>query len=319
MILPKPAKSRRTMERTLLEWLRRRLPAGATERLPLGLSDDAALLQLAQSGACVITTDMLCDGVHFHCDQLDLPSIGRKAVAVNLSDLAAMAATPLALFVSIAVPRTWQQSQVEGLYEGMIKMADEFDSPIAGGDTNRWDGPLVLNVVAVGQPPERGVWRRAGGLAGDWLRVTGELGGSIVEHHYKFQPRVREALQLAESYRVNGALDLSDGLSLDGSRLAAASGCGAVLDLAAVPISPAAHRLAQQSPAGKTPLEHALSDGEDFELLLAVSPREAQRLIDDQPLSIPLTRVGELTEQAGMWQMIDGQLQPLEVSGYLHE
>jgi thiamine-monophosphate kinase len=308
------------MERTLLEWLRRRLPADTTNRLPLGLSDDAALLQLAEQGACVITTDMLCDGVHFQAEQLDLDLIGRKAIAVNLSDLAAMAAVPLALFVSIAIPRSWEQTKVEAVYEGMMTLSSEFDCPIAGGDTNRWDGPLVINVVAVGQPPPGGVWRRAGGRQGDLLLVTGELGGSLLEHHYSFQPRIHEALLLANQYDIHAALDLSDGLALDCSRLAAASRCGALLDLESIPISSAAMRLANQTDYSRTPLTHALSDGEDFELLLAAAPAEARRLLEDRPLDVPLTLVGELIEAEGLWHRTDaGDLEPLEASGYLHD
>ena len=156
---------------------------------------------------------------------------------------------------------------------------------IAGGDTNSWDGPLVLSVTLLGTTTPRGPLCRGGARPGDWIVVTGAFGGSILGRHLDFEPRVAEALLLAERYRLHAGIDASDGLSLDLSRVATESGCGAMVDLASVPVAEDARRLAANLADGSTPLDHALGDGEDFELILAVPPDEAARMLAQQPLA----------------------------------
>jgi thiamine-monophosphate kinase len=303
------------MEAEFLTWLRGRLPPHP--RLRLGVGDDAAILQLAQDARCVVTSDMLNDGVDFLWDQCDGPLAGRKSLAVNLSDLAAMAARPLAAVVSLALPRRNALEVACQLYEGLLPLAAEFGVAIAGGDTNVWDGPLAISITAIGELTERGPLLRAGARPGDAILVTGRLGGSLLGRHFRFTPRVHEALLLNERYGLHAGIDISDGLSLDLSRLAQESGCGALLDLAAVPIHDDAYRLAADD--GATPCEHALGDGEDFELILAVPPEEAKRLLADQPLNVPLTRIGSFIAEAGLYSAeADERRRPLPPRGYEH-
>jgi thiamine-monophosphate kinase len=312
------------METEFIGWLRAHLPPHPSLRL--GLGDDAAVLSLRGSGDVVMTTDLVSDGVDFHVDTDDPRRIGRKALAVNLSDLAAMAARPLAAVVSIALPRSVpnQTSSLElavALYEGLLPLAEEFDLAIAGGDTNTHDGPLVISITALGEVTGRGPLRRGGGRPGDWLLVTGELGGSILGHHFNFTPRVREALALHEQYQLHAGIDISDGLALDLSRLAAESGCGAVVDVDRLPISPAARQLAkrdnEEPDAGA--LRHALGDGEDFELLLAAPPEAAKAILRDRPVDCGVTCVGQLIADVGLWQQsAGGERQPLSPTGWLH-
>lgn len=302
------------MESEFVRWLRTRLPA--SEWLGLGPGDDAALLRLGASGQAVVTTDLLVDSVHFRLG-IDHPRrIGRKLLAVNLSDLAAMAAEPVAVVVSLCVPTSDGLALAKELYEGLIPLAEEFHVAIAGGDTNCWAGPLVINCTAIGRPTDRGLLRRHGAQAGDVLLVTGAFGGSFLGKQFDFTPRVREALQLNRDYRLHAGMDCSDGLALDAGRLAEASGCGLVLDGAAVPVAAAADELAATS--GRTPLEHALGDGEDFELLLAVAADEARRLLDDQPLETPITQIGEFIEELGLFQREGENRKPLAPTGFLH-
>lgn len=300
------------MESEFVDWLRTRLPSG--ERLGLGPGDDAALLRLGATSEAVVTADLLVDSVHFRVATDHPRRIGRKALAVNLSDLAAMAAEPLAAIISISIPKSAGIALAKELYEGLIPLAEEFHCLIAGGDTCSWDGPLVINITAIGRPTPHGLLLRSGARPGDRLLVTGQFGGSLGGHQFDFTPRVREALELNAKYTLNAGMDCSDGLALDASRMAEASGCGLRIDPARVPIRDAA-RVA----ADRTPLEHALGDGEDFELLLAVPPDEAARILADQPLAIPITDVGEFLEQPGLWQPSDtGSLVPLAASGFLH-
>ena len=289
------------MESELIEHLRRRIPAHP--RLLLGLGDDAAVLKMGDVDECVMTVDLLTDGVDFELKKADPCRVGRKSLAVNLSDLAAMAASPLAAVVALALPRHGSRRLAEKLYEGMLPLAEEFDLAIAGGDTNSWDGPLALSLTLLGKvSPTGGALRRDGARPGDKIIVTGRFGGSILAHHFDFQPRVREAILLNQRYRLHAGIDVSDGLSIDLGRIAAESGCGAVLDLDAIPIAEDARRLATRSGDGRSPLEHALYDGEDFELIMAVPVEEAARMLEDQPLDVLLTAVGEFVEKPGLWK-----------------
>jgi thiamine-monophosphate kinase len=312
------------MESAFIAYLRDRLPPHPCLRL--GPGDDAAVLSLGQASDAVVTVDMLMDGVDFRLAEVDPRRVGHKALAVNLSDLAAMAAEPVAAVVAVALPKHGGMALAKSLYEGIVPLAAEFDVAIAGGDTNSWDGPLVIAITAIGRvPPNRpttpGVLQRSGARPGDVLLVTGELGGSILAKHLDFTPRIREALELAKQYEIHAAMDISDGLAIDLSRLAAESRCGAELDLAAIPIAPAAFELARTNAGGSamTPLDHALSDGEDFELLLAVPPDVAARILAEQPLEIPITAIGRFIDQPGLWQRdASGKVTPLAARGYEH-
>lgn len=304
------------MESQFIEWLRRRLDPHPCLRL--GPGDDAAVLQIGQDADAVVTVDLLVDGVHFELDKVSPARIGHKALAVNLSDLAAMASRPLAVVIALALPREGGLELAQQVYEGMLPLADRYQIAIAGGDTNSWNGPLVISVTAIGRASHRGVLARSGARPGDVIVVTGALGGSILDRHLDVEPRCEEALMLHERYDLHAGIDISDGLALDLSRVARESGCGAALELAKIPISPAAHQLAANGP-GPTALDHALSDGEDFELILAVPALVADQMLADRPLRIPLNVVGKFVEQPGLWEITEGGLlRALEVQGYEH-
>jgi thiamine-monophosphate kinase len=303
------------MELDFLRWLKPRLPPRPW--LGVGPGDDAAVLQLGKTGNQVVTCDLLADGVHFRADRDEPRRIGRKALAVNLSDLAAMAARPLAAFISVALPDQCARELAEQLYDGIIPLAEQYDVAIAGGDTNSWDGPLVISITLLGTTDERQPMLRNGAKLGDRLIVTGSFGGSSLGRHFDFEPRVAEALLLAKQYELHAGMDCSDGLALDVSQLAEASGCGAVIDVSHVPISDAAHRLAAEL-TEQPALSHALGDGEDFELILAVPPNETERLLSDQPLETSLCDIGSFTEQPGLWQRDGDRRIPLEPTGYEH-
>lgn len=305
------------METEFLSWLRGRLPPHPNLRL--GVGDDAAVLDLGTRSQCVVTVDLITEGVDFRLPETSLQKVGHKALAVNLSDLAAMAARPLAAVIALALPRTEALDTAVGIYRGLLPLAERYKVAIAGGDTNTWDGPLAISVTVIGQITERGVLRRDGARPGDAIVVTGEFGGSILGKHLDFEPRVNEVLLLNEQYELHAGMDVSDGLSLDLARLADASGCGAVLDPHAVPVAKAAFELAQLHADGVTSLDHALSDGEDFELLLATSSEEARRMVTEKPIELPLSIIGYFVREPGLWQITaSGERAPLGPRGYLH-
>ncbi|HKI36159.1 MAG TPA: thiamine-phosphate kinase [Gemmataceae bacterium] len=296
-----------------IDWLRRQTPADP--RVLLGPGDDAAALALTPGVPCLVTTDMLLEGSCFRLAEAGPRRVGRKAMSVNLSDIAAMAGRPVAAVVSVGLPRRGGRPLAEELYRGLREVADAFDTALVGGDTNSWDGPLVISVTLLGEATPRGPVKRGGARPGDWLLVTGPLGGSILGKHLDFTPRVREALALHETADLHAMIDVSDGLAADVNHLCEESRCGAVLRAEAIPISDAARGMNDGRPA----LEHALGDGEDFELVFAVAPADGERLLRAQPVAgITLHHVGECVE-AGLWLEEAGQRRALPPKGYVHE
>jgi thiamine-monophosphate kinase len=195
----------------------------------------------------------------------------------------------------------------------MLPLAEEFHTALVGGDTNSWHGPLVLSVAVLGQAA-RPV-RRAGARPGDWLLLTGPVGGSILGHHLGFVPRVREARRLAEATEIHAMIDVSDGLAADLAHLCAESKCGAVLRAESIPLAAEAARASAEF----SPLEHGLFDGEDFELVLAVDEAAGRRLVAEQPVpEIKLAHIGECVE-SGLWIESEGQRLPLAPRGFVHQ
>jgi thiamine-monophosphate kinase len=300
-------------EFAFIDWVRRQ--TAASGRVLIGPGDDTAAVALDAGTPCLVTTDMLLDGSCFCLAAAGPRRVGRKAMAVNLSDIAAMAGQPVAAVVSVGLPRSGGRALAEELYLGLREMADAFDTALVGGDTNSWDGPLVISVTLLGQAVPPGPVRRRGALPGDWLLVTGALGGSILGKHLTFQPRVREALELHRLVALHAMIDVSDGLAADVHHLCEESRCGAVLRAESIPVSDDARRMTD----ALSPLEHALSDGEDFELVFAVAPDEARSLLRTQPISgITLTAIGECVAE-GFWLEEGGQRKPLAPRGYVHE
>jgi thiamine-monophosphate kinase len=292
-------------------WLRSRTPADP--RVLVGPGDDCAVLT-PPARPLLVTTDMLMDGTDFILAEVGPRRAGRKAMAANLSDIAAMAGVPTAAVVSVALPRDGRGLAQE-LYLGLRDVADAFGVALVGGDTNSWNGPLVISVTALGEATDRGPVPRSGARPGDWLFVTGPLGGSILGRHLDFTPRVREALALHAAVPLNAMLDVSDGLAADLNHICEESRCGAVLTAEAIPISDAARALSRAS--GKSPLEHALGDGEDFELVFAVSPDAGRKLLAAPPAP-GLAKIGECVE-SGLWLSQGGQRRPLAATGWVHD
>lgn len=295
-----------------IDWIRRSVAAHT--RVPIGIGDDAASIQLADRRACLITTDMLLEGVHFTSDAAPL-RVGRKAMNVNLSDIAAMAGRPIAAVVAVAFPSHWSDDAAEQLQRGLHDAAQAFDVAIVGGDTNRSPNGLVVAVTVLGETTERGAVCRSGARSGDWIVVTGPLGGSLLGHHLDFTPRVREALHIHRRFDVHAMIDVSDGLAADLGHVARESNRGARLFAAQVPVSSAA----QQRSDGVSPLDHALHDGEDFELILTLDPADANRLLAEGTPGADLRHIGVICDEPGLTiEYSDGRIAALEPRGYDH-
>jgi len=295
--------------------------AEQSQRLPsasLGIGDDAAILSLNQSTQLVVCTDLISDDVDFLLSEVTPQQIGRKAMAVNLSDIAAMASRPIGALLTLLLP-SGQDSQdlAEGIFRGAAAIGKMFDCPIIGGDTNTWPGKVAVSVTVLGKCLFDRPLTRAGAVPGDRIFVTGELGGTILGHHLSFTPRIEEAIQLKTHYQLHAGMDLSDGLSRDLTRLCEQSGVGAQIDTRKLPLREDAKKLSETS--GKSPWWHALHDGEDFEIIFTVSESEANRLSSDWSASVPVTEIGQITTERQL-QIIDerGNPLPLEVEGFSH-
>ena len=267
-------------EDALVARLTRGLPGNAS--LLVGPGDDCAVVGRSSDAVwTLLKTDCVIEGVHF-TSETDFARVGWKALARNVSDIAAMGGEPEHALVTVAFPTELPAAKADALYKGLRRCARKFGIAIAGGETARSPGPVFVSVALTGRVERSRCVLRSGGKPGDVLFVTGRLGGSLAGKHLDFIPRLHEARWLTENFRLHAMMDLSDGLGADLPRLAKASGCGFVLGK--IPCAPGCSK------------EQALSDGEDFELLFAVNPRQAARLEREWPFpKLPLTRVGGLS------------------------
>jgi thiamine-monophosphate kinase len=300
----------------------------------LGIGDDAAVLDVG--GRAVVTHDMLVDGVHFRRDTTGLRDLGWKALAVNLSDLAAMGAEPVAALVGLGLPEgALAGADIDALYAGMDDLAATAGVTVAGGDVTA-SPVLVLGVTAVGRAlPGVAPVRRGGARAGDVLCVTGRLGAAaaglrlledpglvpdlpgrdhLVAAQRRPMPRLAAGRRLAEG-GATAMMDLSDGLALDAGRMAAACGLRAAIDLAALPVAPGVAGVAAAT--GADPAALAAAGGEDYELLAALPP-EAVDAVRSR-LDVPLTAIGRLEDGAGVvLRTADGAPWDPGAGGWVH-
>ena len=306
-------------ERELIDWIRAQTPLDP-RAVPVGPGDDCAIVNIGRRQV-LITTDQALDGVHFRLEEHGARAAGRKAMARGLSDIAAMAAVPVAAVASVAMPRGFPRADAEALYAGMREAADPFDCPIVGGDIGAWDGPLSVAVTVLGR--RAGVTGgiepvlRSGAKVGDAVCVTGKLGGAWrSRRHLQFVPRIPEAICLAMNYGVRAMIDLSDGLATDLGHVCLASGVAAEVAAADVPIHPDAR---ERSADVEAALQSALCDGEDYELLFVLSPARARTLCRRQPLPVPVTRIGQIVRGHGVTLIRpDGRREELAQAGWEH-
>jgi len=322
-------------ERQFAELLRQRAAGAGRPGLRQGIGDDCAVLAHTRQRDVLVTTDLFLEGIHFRRNWQEPASLGHKALARGLSDIAAMGGTPRFVFLSLGLPckssrrrspqwdQRWPQRQIDGFLEGFFRLAAASKVVLAGGDTGSSADGFLADVVVVGDVPRGQAILRSGARPGDEIWVSGTLGRAALgltvlqqgkrlqPSHAAFQafcypePRLRIGQYLLRRKLASAMMDLSDGLSIDLARLCEAGGVGARLDQDSLP------RLAQ------TPLHNALHGGEDLELLFTVPPKRS-RLLPRSIGGVPLTRIGRIASDRKLWLIQGNRKKPLPILGFQH-
>lgn len=302
----------------LIDRLKPLLPRN--DSVVVGAGDDCAVLQPAAGHQLLFKTDAVVEGVHFTAET-PAEKVGRKALARAVSDIAAMAGTPTSAVVTLGLPPGFSAGRVEAIYRGMAEFAGRHGIALVGGETTRSPGAMFLSVALLGTVPAGRAVLRSGAKVGDAVFVTGELGGSIEGHHLDFEPRLVEARWLAEHFDIHAMMDLSDGLAGDLQHILQASRVpGGEILAPALPIRPAARLRARSSDTAKPAVVAALTDGEDFELVLTLASADAVPLLDGWKARFPETRItciGKLNDRPGLFLREERGLTPLG-HGYQH-
>jgi thiamine-monophosphate kinase len=303
----------------LIARLTRSLPTN--DSVVVGAGDDCAVLECGDpQRQLLFKTDAVVEGIHFTNDTPP-EKIGRKALARCLSDIAAMAGTPNAALITIALPKKFSPDFVASIYQGMNVLAAQHGVAIVGGETTTNPERVLISISLTGFVPRGKAVLRSGAKVGDAIFVTGELGGSLAGKHLDFEPRLTEARWLAENFPIHAMMDISDGLAGDLPHILRASSVGAELLKSAVPISRAAKENSKRGDAAKPAFVAALTDGEDFELVFTVPSKTAVPLLDAWKLRFPDTKlscIGKILAGEGLRLRDQTGIRPLTAHGYVH-
>lgn len=312
------------------------------DRVLVGIGDDAAVID-GSAGSdgrdLLVCCDLMVEGVHFRSEWTPPRLLGRKALAVNLSDIAAMGGVPRFAMVSIALPHKFSSAFIDEIFRGLFDLAEATGVSIVGGDTSSSPDSLFIDVSVIGDCVSGRAVTRRGAKAGDIIYVTGSLGASalglsLLEEGHRLEndsdyreallkhlapePRLEPGRAIGEAGLATAMIDISDGLSTDLWHLLDESNCGAVIHAGAIPIAGSVRRASSRAPTAN-PLQLALNGGEEYELLFT-APLEKSRDITElsNAIELPITRIGEIVAKGRLQLETDDRLEPLSPSGYEH-
>ena len=296
------------MDGCTLPHAEKRLIASIRDRAPqrkgiaTGIGDDCAILQIPTGHQSLVTTDFSLEGVHFQREWHPADTVGHRCLTRGLSDIAAMGGVPVAAFLSLALPQTLPQSWVNQFVNGLLKLADKYTVSLVGGDTAKSPDGVLADIVVVGSIPKGTAIRRSGARAGDYVYVTGALGGAAATlellfsgrklrpadfpRHFHPMPRIDVGQFLREKGLASAMIDLSDGLSTDLAHICEASGVGAEIHAPTIP------RASIGKPAREVDLQFALNGGDDYELLFTARPCKH---VPARIAGLPITQIGRIT------------------------
>lgn len=280
----------------MIDWIKKTFSDYKGAKVSIG--DDAAVLKPSGLKGRLISTDLIIDGVDFRTNELSPQWIGRKALAINLSDMAAMGAKPKEFVISLGLTKKQDAMWLKKFYQGLLKLARTHKVTCVGGDMSGAKDFLAC-VTILGEVNRYDAVLRSGAKTGDYIGVTGSLGGSILKKHYAFEPRVREGIFLAKKKYATSMMDISDGFAQDLEHILKASKLRAQVDLSSIPISRTALQMSKNNK--NKALKKALSDGEDFELLFTVPKKKKENLELEwkkMGFKVPLVWVGKMMKGA---------------------
>lgn len=302
-------------------------------RVLVNIGDDAAVLRSSSDKLLIFTTDTMVQRIHFDLNYCTFEEIGWKAMAANLSDVAAMAGLPTYALVTVGLPRSMQAEHVLSIYKGASRIAKKHSCRIIGGDTTLVPKDLFISIALLGEVEKGSLVTRDGAKKGDLICVTGKLGEAqagleylkkhgrrnlaLVRKHLRPEPRIDQAKVLVKSLKINSMIDISDGLSSELFHLTRESSLGAVIFEQNLPISSKCTKLA--SLLNRAPLNWALSSGEEYELLFTVDRRDQAR-IDRVKSRVDVSVIGEMVDQKRGVRLVgkSGRITSLKRSGFAH-
>jgi thiamine-monophosphate kinase len=309
------------------------------DRVLVGIGDDAAVIKGSGATDLLVCCDLMVEGVHFRKEWAPPRLLGRKALAVNLSDIAAMGGVPRFAMVSIALPHGSSSEFIDEIFQGLFDLAEASGVSIIGGDTSSSPDSLFIDVSVIGDCASQRAITRRGAKAGDLIYVSGSLGASALGlslleagvrlqdesdfhdallKHLAPEPRLSMGRTIGEAGLATAMIDISDGLSTDLWHLLDESSCGAVIHAGAIPIAENVLRVSPRTQTA-TPLEVALNSGEEYELLFTSPPDKSREIVElAKTIELPITRIGEMVASDGLQLETDDKLEPLPASGYEH-
>jgi thiamine-monophosphate kinase len=313
-------------------------PAGLASYIRKGMGDDCAVLETGGKRCLLVTTDTLIEGIHFTDQTLSPEALGWKALAANISDMAAMGGTPHTAFLSIGLKPESTIRFLESFMAGFKALAEEAAIVLAGGDTVQSPSFLVITIALLGDCAPENVVYRSGAMVGDDLWVTGPLGNAagglfllrerlsfepsgyeaLIQAHQKPMPRLEVGKALGQSGLVHAMIDISDGIAKDLGHICEQSNTGALLQATSIPMSDALVRLAAH--VQKSPLDWALHGGEDYELLFTASSSDEEKIVSlvTKISGAPPARIGTIIKGDGIWLETEAGRKRLSPGGYVH-